>query len=71
MVSLESIPQSVRNRLQGTVRRVEGAGPVSQLEIDVGVPLVVAVTAATVDAMGLRPGMQVRIGLKATAVHLV
>lgn len=71
MVSLESIPQSVRNRLQGTVRRVEGVGPVSQLEIDVGVPLVVAVTAATVDAMGLRPGMQVRIGLKATAVHLV
>ncbi len=71
LVSLEPIPPSVRNRLQGTVRRVEMAGPVAQLEIDVGSPLIAAVTVATVDAMGLRAGTPVWVGVKATAVHLV
>jgi len=71
LVSNAPLPPSVRNCLQARVARVEQAGAISHVVLDAGAELVAAVTGATVCELGLRPGAQVWVGLKATAVHVV
>lgn len=71
LLSAAPLPASIRNRLQAVVARVEHLGPVVQVQVDAGRELVAAVTAATATELGLRAGVRVWLGLKATAVHLV
>jgi molybdopterin-binding protein len=62
---------SARNRLRATVSAVERLGPVVHVHLDAGRPLVAAVTAASAEAMDIRPGTRVMAAFKATAIRLV
>ena len=71
LLSANALPSSIRNRLEATVQRVEHIGPVVQVHVTAGRDLVAAVTTATASELGLRSGVRVWLGLKATAIHLV
>ena len=71
MLSREAITGSARNRLAAVVQRVERVGPVSYVHLDAGRPLTAAVTSASADELGLAPGANVVVTVKATAIHLV
>ena len=71
VLSAEPPPTSLRNRLAARVERLERLGPVTQVHLDAGRPLVAAITNQTADEMALQSGDQVWIGLKATAILLV
>lgn len=71
LLSSEPLPASIRNRIEAVVARVEHLGPVVQVQLSAGRDLMAAVTTATASELGLRPGVRVWLGLKATAVHLV
>jgi molybdopterin-binding protein len=71
LLSAEPPPTSLRNRLRAKVERIERLGPVTQVHLDVGRPLVAAVTNQTAEELCLHPGSAVWIGLKATAILLV
>ena len=61
---------SARNRFHGVVRSVERDGLLAQVEIDVTEParVVAIVTAASVDALDLRPGVAATAVVKSTSV---
>jgi molybdopterin-binding protein len=61
---------SARNRFHGIVRSVERDGLLAQVEIDVTEParVVAIVTAASVDALDLRPGAAAPAIVKTTSV---
>ncbi|MGH7326197.1 MAG: ABC transporter ATP-binding protein [Candidatus Rokuibacteriota bacterium] len=61
---------SARNHLAGSVVRLAPGSPVRVL-VDVGFPLLAAVTPRSVTELGLRPGAPVTAIFKASAVHLV
>ncbi|HEY3097499.1 MAG TPA: ABC transporter ATP-binding protein [Methylomirabilota bacterium] len=62
---------SARNTLDGTVVRVSASTHATHVIVDVGFPLVAAVTPRSVDDLGLRPGVRVRAVFKASAAHLI
>ena len=70
LVSREPLP-AARNHLRARVERVERVGPVAYIHCDAGRPLVATVTAAGAGSMGLAPGLEVSLTIKATAVLLV
>src|SRR5205814_1872157 len=57
--------------LDGTVTRVSACTHATDVLVDVGFPLVAAVTARSVNELGLRPGARVRAVFKASAAHLI
>ena len=61
---------SARNRFRGVVRAVQRDGLLAQVEIDVTEParVVAIVTAASVDALDLRPGVAATAIVKSTSV---
>ena len=61
---------SARNRFHGVVRSIERDGLLAQVEIDVTEParVVAIVTAASVDALDLRPGVAATAVVKSTSV---
>lgn len=60
---------SARNRLQGTVRRIERDGLLAQVELEAGPFRVVAViTREAADQLGLEPGVPATAVVKATSV---
>ena len=65
------VASSARNALDGTVTRVSASTHGTHVTVDVGFPLVAAVTPRSVDELGLRPGARVRAVFKASAAHLV
>jgi molybdate/tungstate transport system ATP-binding protein len=71
VLSLTPHPDSARNHMEGRVARLERAGPVTLVHLDVGRPLLASVTSASADEMGLHPGVQVLVAFKATAILLV
>ena len=62
---------SPRNLLPATVVSVLPREGRVEIALDVGFPLVAAVTRAAVDELGLVAGASVRVVLKATALHVV
>ena len=62
---------SARNRLAGRVTRVVMAGPLAQVEIEGGFPLLALVTTRSVEELDLKAGKEVYASFKATAVHLI
>ncbi|HEX2611148.1 MAG TPA: ABC transporter ATP-binding protein [Gemmatimonadales bacterium] len=71
VLSLRPHPDSARNHMTAQIVRIERLGPVSMIHLDVGRPLIASVTSASAEEMGLRPGGQVVVAFKATAVLLV
>jgi molybdopterin-binding protein len=69
-LSREPMHSSAQNQLTGVVRAVVPAGPVVRVTIDVGIPLVVLLTSASAEAMGLAAGTPIHAQLKATAVQM-
>lgn len=70
LVSRDPLP-AARNHLRARVERVERVGPVAYIHCDAGRPLVATVTSAGAESMGLMPGLEVSLTIKATAVLLV
>ena len=62
---------SARNHLAGTVAAVIPSAPHTRVVVDVGFPLVAAVTRRSVDEMGLSEGRAIIAAFKASAVHLI
>ena len=62
---------SARNALEGVVARVNASTQAMHVTVDVGFPLVAAVTARSVRELGLVPGARVCATFKASAVHLI
>lgn len=61
---------SARNKFNGVVLDLESLGPVTRVTIDCGVLLVATVLNETVVALGIKKGMTIYAGCKATAVYL-
>ena len=59
------------NHLDGRVVRLERAGPVTLVHLDVGRPLIASLTSQSVEEMGLKLGQPVIVAFKATAILLV
>ena len=55
----------------GAVQRVSASTHATHVLVDVGFPLVAAVTARSVNELGLRPGARVCAVFKASAAHLI
>ncbi|HEX7918442.1 MAG TPA: ABC transporter ATP-binding protein, partial [Gemmatimonadales bacterium] len=64
LVSREPLP-AARNHLRARVERVERVGPVAYIHCDAGRPLVATVTSAGAESMGLAPGLEVSLTIKA------
>ena len=62
---------SARNRLRGTVSRIEARPPGYMVELDCGVPLHCQVTGASLDEMGISNGQQLWAVFKASSCFLV
>ncbi len=71
MLSREATSGSARNRFAAVVSRVERVGPVSYVHLDAGRPLTAAVTTVSAKELELKPGVEVVVTVKATAIHLV
>lgn len=62
---------SARNALGGEVSKMSLMGPLVRIEVDCGFPLLVTLTAVSVEEMGLTVGKQVYASFKATGVHVI
>lgn len=62
---------SIQNQIPGKILRVSRYGGQAMLEIDVGAPLLAQVTECTMEAMGLREGMDVVCLVKSNAIRLL
>lgn len=69
--SLEPVGSSARNRIPGTVSRVEPRPPGYSVELDCGVPLHCQVTGASLEEMGIRVGQPLWAVFKASSCFLV
>lgn len=69
--SLEVPKTSARNMLRGVVSTIITQGPLLQIKIDCGFPLMVLITRASFEDLGIETGMQVSVAFKASAVHLI
>lgn len=68
----KEVPKSsARNQLPGRVNSISDQGPLLQISIDCGFPLVALITRASVRDLELELGMQVSVAFKASAVHLI
>jgi tungstate transport system ATP-binding protein len=62
---------SARNVFGGKVSKMSLLGPLVRIEIDCGFPLLVTLTAVSLEEMGLMIGKQVYASFKATGVHVI
>lgn len=69
--SQEPVGTSARNRIPGTVSRIEPRPPGYAVELDCGVPLLCQVTGASLEEMGIREGQQLWAVFKASSCFLV
>ncbi|MGE5325586.1 MAG: TOBE domain-containing protein, partial [Deltaproteobacteria bacterium] len=72
IISRQRISQtSARNLLHGTIKRVLHDEPKVELVIDCGVDLKARVTTQAVNALGIAPGVEVYLLIKASACRLL
>ncbi len=62
---------SARNHLSGFVTSITNQGPLFQIRIDCGFPLMVLITRASAQDLEIEVGMQVSAVFKTSAVHLI
>ncbi|MEA1909072.1 MAG: tungstate ABC transporter ATP-binding protein WtpC [Euryarchaeota archaeon] len=70
LISKNEIETSARNSFPGEITEVKNMGTIVRVVVDVGVPIVVALTKQSYEDMGLLCGVRVWIVFKASAVHL-
>ena len=71
ILSSSELESSARNRLSGTVTRVEDQNGTLRINIDVGVMLSAQITRRSFDQMGLNIGHRVWVTFKASAVRVL
>jgi tungstate transport system ATP-binding protein len=62
---------SARNHISGRVTSITNQGPLLQINIDCGFPLIVLITRASAQDLEIDLGMEVSAAFKASAVHLI
>jgi ABC-type sugar transport systems, ATPase components len=73
-VTIDLAPRSstsARNLLRGTIQKLTPVGPFEHVVMDCGVPVTSLVTIRSSEDLGLEPGKEVWISIKATAVHVL
>jgi tungstate transport system ATP-binding protein len=65
------IATSARNLLQGRVQKLTPVGPFEHVVMDCGIPITALVTIRSAEDLGLNPGKEVWVSIKATAVHVL
>jgi molybdopterin-binding protein len=70
LVSFEPIKSSARNLFYGKIQKISNTGIIVRITVDVGIPLVAAITSRSFQDMGLSLGMDVYLTFKAIDVHL-
>jgi molybdopterin-binding protein len=70
VVSLGPIESSARNSFLGKIQDISDAGTIVRITVDIGVPLVAAITRHSFLDMGLKQGMEVFLTFKAVDVHI-
>jgi molybdopterin-binding protein len=70
LVSLSPLESSARNSFQGRLEDISDAGIIVRITVDVGIPLVAAITRHSFLDMGLQQGMDVFLTFKAIDVHI-
>ncbi len=70
-LTLSRDPSSARNVFGGKVSKMGLMGPLVRIEIDCGFPLLVTLTAISLEEMGITIGSQVYASFKATGVHVI
>ena len=71
LASQEPVGSSARNRIPGTVARIEPRPPGFTVELDCGVPLFCHVTGASLDEMSISEGQRLWAVFKASSCFLV
>ncbi len=71
IVSEELLDSSAVNNLKGTIREMQLAGSGLEIIVDAGVELVVSVSQHSTTAMHLKPGKEVWLTFKASAVRFI
>jgi len=66
-----AVLSSARNHLAGTIARITPSAPQVRVVVDVGFPLVAALTRRSADELGLAEGGSVIAIFKASAAHLI
>ena len=67
----ERMPDSARNRIAGTVRRITRTGADARVEVDCGFTLTARVTRRSLEDLAIETNTPVVATFKATAVHLI
>jgi len=62
---------SARNVFPGKIKRLVTLRPVVQVVIDCGIEITALVTASSAEDLGLSEGKEVRVSVKATAIHVL
>ncbi|MDY6796767.1 MAG: tungstate ABC transporter ATP-binding protein WtpC [Actinomycetota bacterium] len=70
LVSLHPLESSARNLMEGNIERIMDEGSIIKIEVNVGVPLISAITRRSYDDMELCIGKKVYLTFKATDVHV-
>jgi len=70
LVSLQPIESSARNSFQGTIKEIRDEGTLVRITVDVGIPVMAAITRRSFNDMGLRAKMSVYLTFKAADVHV-
>lgn len=70
IITLEKIPSSARNSFSGKIKGITDKGAIIQLNIDIGVEVIVYITHQSFVDLGLNIGSEVVSSFKASAVHV-
>jgi molybdopterin-binding protein len=70
VVSLGLLESSARNSFRGKIQDISDAGTIVRITVDIGVPLVAAITRRSFLDMGLKQGMEIFLTFKAADVHI-
>jgi molybdopterin-binding protein len=70
LISLKPFESSARNSFQGKIQDISDTGIIVRIKVDVGIPLVAAITRRSFLDMGLKLGMTVFLTFKAADVHV-
>jgi molybdopterin-binding protein len=70
VVSLGPLESSARNSFRGKIQDISDAGTIVRITVDIGVPLVAAITRRSFLDIGLKQSMEIFLTFKTTDVHI-
>lgn len=62
---------SARNKFPGIVKSIFTRGPIAQVNLDCGIPIMALITKTSLDDLEVREGTQLMASFKASAAHLI